>query len=197
MTPFNPIHSLDDTTDPLHLDALFAHPQQPLCVDVGCGKGRHLAAVARGNPHKNFLGIDRQRSRIQRVSRKLVREKLEHVRLIRAEAAHVIHTQLPEASVASYTIFFPDPWPKRRHHRRRLFCVAFVDDLHRTMQTAGTLHVATDHLAYLDAIVGLFKRDARFVAAAPYLPSPEEQTDFERLFVGQGKPIGRASFEKR
>ncbi|NQU41332.1 MAG: methyltransferase domain-containing protein [Lentisphaerae bacterium] len=188
---------MGEATGLLPLDALFANPSRPLCVDVGCGKGRYLAAVARHNSNKNFLGIDRQLSRLRRVSRKLVREELHHVRLIQAEAAHAIHELLPDASVAIYTLFFPDPWPKRRHHRRRLFSPAFLGDIYRTLRPDGRIHVATDHLDYFRAISTLFGAETRFGPIEPLVLTPDEQTDFELLFVAQGKPIGRASYEKR
>ena len=175
---------------------LFPSPGNPLAVDVGCGKGRYLLARAHRCPEMNFLGIDRMGSRMHKLRRKLVRADMHHVRLAHVEAAYAIRHLLPPESVALFTVFFPDPWPKRRHHRRRLFCPAFLDDLVIALQQGGHLHVATDHLEYFDAIAALLATDERFRSIAPYTPPPEEMTDFEIIFTGQGKPIGRASFEK-
>jgi tRNA (guanine-N7-)-methyltransferase len=199
MDPVDPIVVPESWTQALSLDALFPRPggaTRPLAVDVGCGKGRYLLAMARKHPEMNFLGIDRMRSRMVKLGRKLTRADLRHVRLVQVEASYAVRHLLPATSVSRFTIFFPDPWPKRRHHRRRLFCPAFLDDLDRAMEPGALLHIATDHLDYFDAIRALFDADARFRAIPAYEPAEEERTDFELIFVGQGKPIGRASFVK-
>ncbi len=153
-------------------------------------------AVAQKHPEMNFLGIDRMRSRMVKLSRKLTRAQLSHVRLIQVEASYAIRHLLPANSVSVFTIFFPDPWPKRRHHRRRLFCPDFLNDLDRAMVPGAMLHIATDHLDYFEAITALFKPDSRFRPIPTYEPIDAERTDFELIFTGQGKPIGRASFAK-
>lgn len=192
ITPDNWAHTLP-------LSSLFpteSATSHPLAVDVGCGKGRYLLAVARKHPETNFLGIDRMTSRMHKVSRKLAREQLTNVRLLQVEAAYAIRYLLPEASVTTYSIFFPDPWPKRRHHRRRLFCPPLLNDIYRTLKPNGQLHIATDDQEYFTSIEALFNHDPRFVPIPSYEPPEDEQTDFERIFRGQGKPIGRASFTK-
>jgi tRNA (guanine-N7-)-methyltransferase len=170
--------------------------QRPLAVDVGCGKGRYLLATARKHPEMNFLGIDRMRSRIHKLSRKLTRAGLEHVRLLQVEASYALQHLLPDHSVSAFTIFFPDPWPKRRHHGRRLFCPSFLNDLDRAMTPGGILHIATDDPDYFESISERFETDNRFDAAPVFIPDADEQTDFERIFTGQGKPIGRASYTR-
>jgi tRNA (guanine-N7-)-methyltransferase len=199
MDPVDPIVVPESWTQVLPVSSLFpsaAGEDRPLAVDVGCGKGRYLLAVAQKHPEMNFLGIDRMRSRMVKLSRKLTRANLHHVRLVQVEASYAIRHLLPGNSVSVITIFFPDPWPKRRHHRRRLFCPRFLDDLDRVMKPGAILHIATDHLDYFDAIAALFDSDARFQSIPAYEPTEDERTDFELIFTGQGKPIGRASFVK-
>ncbi len=199
MDSFDPIVVLESWTQTLSIQSLFpSSPDEhrPLAVDIGCGKGRYLVAVAQKHPEMNFLGIDRMESRMLKVGRKLTRAGLHHVRLVRMEASYAVRHLLPAHSVSLFTVFFPDPWPKRRHQRRRLFKPAFLDNLDRAMAPGGKLHIATDHRNYFESIVALFEQDARFESIPAYEPTEDERTDFELHFTEQGKPIGRASFVK-
>ena len=104
---------------------------------------------------------------------------------------------LPDDSVSAVYIFFPDPWPKRRHYKRRLFTKPFVDSLHSILVGGGCVHVATDYIEYFDVIHGIFLADARF-EPVPFPDFPDEQrTDFELVFMGLNRPIGRCSFARK
>ena len=180
---------------PLSIEAIFGAPG-PLEVDVGCGKGRFLLAMARRHPDVMFLGIEKRRKRIEKVDRKACREGLTNIRLLLTEAACLIEELMPPLSARAVYIFFPDPWPKRRHHRRRLFSAAFIDALHRTLSGEGRLHLATDDEDYYLAIRQLFAADRRFVDVAAYQPADDERTEFETIFLKLGRPIHRCSFAK-
>ena len=186
-----------DWTAPLDLPAAFGRAPQRLEVDLGCGKGRFLLARAAAHPQTSFLGLDRQTRRLAKVERKAQRAQLANIRLLYAEAAYAVTHLLPSGSVNAYYIFFPDPWPKRRHHRRRLFDAAFLDALNTTLTPGGCIHLATDHLDYFESIRRLLAGDARFVEREPFVTSDEERTDFELIFLQQNKPIGRCSFAKK
>ncbi len=186
-----------DWTAPLDLDAAFGGLGGPLEVDLGCGKGRFLLARAAANPGTRFLGIDQQGARLATIARRAQRAGLANIRLLYAEAAHAVRRLLPAGAARAIYVFFPDPWPKRRHHRRRLVQPGFLDALHAVLAPGGTLHVATDHLAYGDAIRALLAADARFAEAPTLLLPPDQQTDFERLFAAQGVTIRRCAFAKR
>lgn len=180
---------------PLPVRSWFAHPERPLEIDLGCGKGRFLLARAAKSPETNFLGIDRMLRRIRKVDNRARRLDLDNLRLLRLEAYYAVACLLPPASVDTYYIFFPDPWPKARHEGHRLFNARFLDALHRTLAADGVAHVATDHGPYFEQLAGIFAADARFAPVAPYVPPEDEQTDFERYYIGQ-KPIGRLSVRK-
>ena len=186
-----------DWAAPLDLAAAFGRAPQLLEVDLGCGKGRFLLARAAAHPEISFLGLDRQTRRLAKVERKAQRAQLANIRLLYAEAAYAVVHLLPRGSVAAYYIFFPDPWPKRRHHRRRLFDAAFLDALNTTLLPGGCIHLATDHLDYFESIRRLLAGDARLGEIEPFVTSAEERTDFELIFLQQNKPIGRCSFAKR
>jgi tRNA (guanine-N7-)-methyltransferase len=182
-------------TDPLPLPEIFPS-RAPLEVDVGCGKGRFLVTRARRYPAVNFLGIDRLLRRLRIVDRKILRAGLTNVRLLRLEAAYGIKYLLPPSCVSTFYFFFPDPWPKRRHHRRRLFDKAFIETVHATLLPGGSVHVATDHLEYFDEIRAQFVCNDGFAGIPPFEPAEDERTNFELIFRKKGESIGRCSFRR-
>ena len=184
-----------DWLTPLPLASLFP-ARQPLEVDVGSGKGRFLLARARAHPEVNFLGIERRLSRLRKVDRKAVRLGLANIRLLRMEAYYATAYLIPAGAVRAYYVFFPDPWPKKRHQEHRLFNAAYLDALQRTLEPGGQVHVATDHRPYFDTVAAGLRADARFTEVPPLELAEEERTDFELLFRGRVE-IGRCSFRKR
>jgi len=184
----------EDWLRPIPLERHF-DSNQPLEVDLGAGKGRFLLARAQRNPGTNFLGIERMLRRIRKMDRKAANRGLRNVRLLRMEAYYALTYLIPDASVRCHYIFFPDPWPKKRHHGNRLFSEPFMTALHRTLIEGGTLHMATDHLPYFEEIQSYFRQDARFEEVPPFVPDEEEQTDFERYYIDRGE-IGRCSYAR-
>jgi tRNA (guanine-N7-)-methyltransferase len=180
--------------DPIDFAACFPHPEQPLEVDIGSGKGRFLVARSGKFPETNYLGIERQLIRIHSSGRRCERAGRENVRLFRCEGYYAINYLMPVEAVSSYYFFFPDPWPKARHHDCRLFNAAFMDALYRTLRSDGCLHVATDHLPYFEEIYALLSSDERFEEIPHFEPDESERTDFELIF--SHKQIGRCSFRK-
>lgn len=185
----------NDWLNPLPLTQYFEHPDKPLEVDVGCGKGRFLLARAQNHPEINLLGIDRMLRRIRKLDHRMVRLRLTNVRLLRMEAYYALTYLMPTEAVDTFYIFFPDPWPKKRHAEHRLFNPKFMDSLHRALKWGGRMHFATDHLPYYEAVKDLFRNDRRFREIEPFVPTEEEQTDFERWYIDRG-PIGRLSVAK-
>lgn len=186
----------DSWTAPLPLNELFA-PGTPLEVDLGCGKGRFLLARARSHPDVNFFGIDRQLKRIRKVAKKAARAELANVRVLRCESSYAVEYLIRACRINTYYIFFPDPWPKKRHHKRRMFSPRFIALLADTLVPGGCVHVATDHEGYFMQIVDLMSRDAVFEPVDAFVTAGEEQTEFERIFLAQGVFIGRGSWRRR
>lgn len=165
-------------------------------VDVGFGKGRFLLSRASTRRDVAFLGIERQVGRVERVARKVEAAGLQNVRLLKLEAYYVIGNLLPPSSVDGYYVFFPDPWPKRRHHVRRLFDPDFLDSAWRTLKPGGFIHAATDDAAYFTQISGSLSRDSRFAPVEPFIPTEDERTDFELIFAAQGRKALRCSVRR-
>jgi tRNA (guanine-N7-)-methyltransferase len=195
---FPPIVVVRNSADAGQLDIgnLFGNCNQ-LEVDIGCGKGRFLIARASGYPERNFLGIERQAGRVLRTARKAERAGLVNVRLARVEAFEGLGKLLAPGSVAVFYIFFPDPWPKRRHHRRRLINPDFMDVMYTRLAAGGVIHFASDHAGYAAEVARVFGADERFEEIDAFQPTEAEQTDFEIIFRGQEKPIQRVSIRKR
>jgi tRNA (guanine-N7-)-methyltransferase len=182
--------------EPLDWRAVFER-DQPIEIDLGCGKGSFLLWAAATCPTRNFLGVERLLRRVRRVDRKVVRGGLANVRLVRLEAMYLVTKLIPDGSVSTYHVLFPDPWPKRRHQARRLICVESLADLHRTMTPDSVINCATDHEEYFEWIQRAFEKSRRFAQTQPTVLPPEARTDFEKDFVAAGKPVRRCRWVKR
>jgi len=182
--------------EPPPVTAWFDTPR-PLEVDLGCGRGRFLLARAARFPNVNFVGIDRLLLRLHKLDLKIVQGGIPNIRLVRGDAAETCRRLFPTSSVSAFYVLFADPWPKRKHQRRRMMSPQFVDLLHQILVPRGLLHVATDHQDYFTAVDTLLSGDLRFERVPPFEPTEEEQTDFEVIFRSQQLPICRCSFSKK
>jgi tRNA (guanine-N7-)-methyltransferase len=133
---------------PLNPATLFAN-QQPLRLEIGFGNGEALMRLAASHPHYNFLGIEVHGPGVGRLLLALEREGLKNVRVLRHDVAEVLEA-LPPACLEGIYIFFPDPWPKTRHHKRRLIQPILVAALASVLQPNGFLHLATDWEEYAE-----------------------------------------------
>jgi tRNA (guanine-N7-)-methyltransferase len=175
-------------TSTLEFDRIFSH-LAPVEIDLGCGDGAFLAALARENPAHNFLGIERLLGRVRSVCRKVARLELNNARVLRMESTYVVANLLPAGSVTAFHLLFPDPWPKRRHHRRRSFTREFLLAIHRALIPGGLFHVATDHADY-------FCQIERVIAATDIFAISCEQNDFPSSSFEQ-KYVARRLFIHR
>ena len=139
------------TLQHLELTGIFSHFASAE-IDLGCGDGTFLTAMARENPKHNFLGIERLLGRVRSVCRKVARLDLKNARVLRMESSYAVTNLLPAGSVTAFHLLFPDPWPKRRHHRRRAFTHEFLFSIHRALIAEGLFNIATDHTEYFQQI---------------------------------------------
>lgn len=169
---------------------------KPLEIDIGCGRGRFLLARARNHPRIQFLGIDRSLLRLRKIDRNAVSAGLTNIRLLMAEAGALL-AALPHSSVQAFYVFFPDPWPKRRHHPRRLVAPPFARHIIAALQPGGTIHLCTDFAEYYQVMCKTMDDQGALEQVAPYEPAPGEETDFELIFRAQGHQPFRCSYRKR
>lgn len=141
---------LPDPCAPVRVDvrSWFPEPGRPMEIEIGTGKGTFLCAQAAARPDVNFLGIEVSRPFWLYAADRARRHGLTNVRLLLADAADFLHWRCPDAVARVIHLYFPDPWPKRRHHRRRIVQDRFLADVHRVLEPGGQLRLVTDHDEY-------------------------------------------------
>lgn len=184
-----------DITKPLHLAAICGSRKR-LEVDIGSGMGRFILARAAAHPDTQFIGIERLKSRVAKIARKARRAGLENIFMVRLEATYVLRRMLPEGSVSRFWLFFPDPWPKRKHSGHRVFNDEFRYLVWTRLADGGDLQVATDSGDYFADMAAQMADDPAFRKVAPAVRTESERTDFELIFRAQGLLPNEAGFAK-
>jgi len=186
----DPVIHVKDPCRPLQFDAA-----RPLEIEVGCGKGRFLTRRAADNPDCDYLGIERMLGRVRSFAGKCERMGLANAHVLRLEALYTFHYLLPAHGVRRVYVFFPDPWPKRKHHSHRLFGPLFLDALWKRLELGGKLEFATDHAEYFGVVCECFAADPRFRRVDP-MPRPREVwTEFETMFREKGMEVYSAAWQ--
>jgi tRNA (guanine-N7-)-methyltransferase len=171
-------------TNRLDLEKIFGR-KAPLHVDLGCGDGSFLCALAQRLPDKNFLGVERLSSRIGSSARKAA--SLRNVRLLQIESSYAVRYLLPAGSVETFYLLFPDPWPKRRHHRRRIVTPNFLSSVHTALRKNGIIHIVTDCLDYFRKIEEIARSTTGFAIVDADVDLPPSK--FGLIFRQKGLPI--------
>jgi tRNA (guanine-N7-)-methyltransferase len=172
-------------------------------VEIGIGKGRFLLACAETRPDVLHFGVEWANEFLRIAESRAAKRGLENVRFARVDAGDFVRRAVADASVGAYYVFYPDPWPKKRHHKRRFLQPANVDALARTLVPRGALHVATDHEEYWAVIEPLldghtaFLREGQFGGADFPLPLEEPLTNFEAKYEVEGRKRHRGSWRRR
>lgn len=175
----------------------------PVEVEIGIGKGRFLLAAAAARPEVRYLGVEWANQYLRIAEHRAGRRGLENVRFVRVDARELVSSGIPDHSISAYYVFYPDPWPKKRHHKRRFLQPATADHLARTLVAGGALHVATDHTEYWTVIEPLFddhpafRRLPAFGGDAFPLPHDAPLTNFEEKYRREGRPRHRATWQRR
>jgi tRNA (guanine-N7-)-methyltransferase len=181
----SPLIELESLLNRLDVKRIFGR-DAALHVDLGCGDGSFLCVLAQRMPEKNFLGIERLLGRFRRAAVKAA--KIRNVRVLRMESSYVVRYLLPPRSVETFYLLFPDPWPKRRHWRRRIVTPDLLKAISQALVQGGTLLIATDHVSYLEKIKEIAQTNLDLAIVDPAnvdLP----QSRFARVFQQQGAAI--------
>jgi tRNA (guanine-N7-)-methyltransferase len=189
------IYELPSILERLNLSELFPIPQ-PLEVELGCGDASFLAEYARQNPATNFLGVERLLGRVKKVERKGRRLGLTNICGVRIESAYFLEFLLPPHSAAALHIYFPDPWPKKKHRKFRLINERFPTLARQALQPGGIVYLRTDDLDYFQQMTEVFAADKNFKSVETPANLAAVVTDFEWDFNAEGIPTNRAAYQR-
>jgi tRNA (guanine-N7-)-methyltransferase len=178
----------------LNLDALFTE-RQPLEIELGSGDGSFLTQYAGLHRDRNFIGVERLLGRLRKTERKITRLGLTNVRLVRIEASYFLEYLLPGKLAEALHIYFPDPWPKRKHRKNRLINTRFPQLAQAALVAGGCVYLRTDDADYFKQMKAVFGTRPEFKE----IVTPEELagglTDFERGFLKRGVQTLRAAWQ--
>jgi tRNA (guanine-N7-)-methyltransferase len=189
----NLIVELRSIVEPLALGALFPKPQ-PLEVELGCGDASFLLELARRHPETNFIGIERLLGRITKLDRKGRRAGLTNLRGVRIESSYFLQYLLPPRSASAIHIYFPDPWPKKRHQKNRLINERFPGLVRAALAPGGKVYLRTDNAPYFSQMTEVFDAAKEFEKMETPAELAELHTDFEREFHARGIKTLRAAY---
>lgn len=193
VVPGRLIHELTSITEPVALADLFPAPA-PVEVELGAGDGSFLVRQAAEHPEHNFVGIERLKGRLGKIDRKGQRAGLTNLRVIRIEAAYFLEYLLPPASVSALHVYFPDPWPKKRHRARRLIGERFPVLAAHALVPGGAVYLRTDDTDYHAQMLAVFGAHGGFAAVQTPPALAAVRTDFERDFNARGVATLRSAF---
>ncbi|MGO8676400.1 MAG: tRNA (guanine(46)-N(7))-methyltransferase TrmB [Limisphaerales bacterium] len=187
------IYPLTSILDRIDLARLFPAPQ-PLEVELGSGDGSFLAGYAARHPERNFIGVERLLGRMRKLDRKGRRAGLANLGGVRIESAYFLEYLLPPRSASALHVYFPDPWPKRKHHRHRLINERFPTVAVQALEPGGTVYLRTDDQPYFEQMTAVFAASPAFRPAETPAELAGLPTDFERDFTARGIPTLRAAY---
>jgi len=184
----------------LDFDAIFG-PGVPVEMEIGSGKGGFLLNRARALPDRGFLGIEWANKIYLYAADRMVRWGVRNVRLMRTDASHLVRHSIRPESLTMLHIYHPDPWPKKRHHKRRLIQPPFVAAAVATLKPGGRIAIQTDHAEYFEQIKQVLAGEPRLREVPFNVPEAGVvdgfvQTNFEIKYRREGRPIYQIAAER-
>jgi tRNA (guanine-N7-)-methyltransferase len=201
-----PAYGLEFHEQPLDLDAAFGRAEAPgrapRCLEIGFGAGEVIGALAEVNPHIDYLGIEVHRSGVGRLLLQAARVNLKNVRVVCHDAVEVLTKAIPDHAFDEILVFFPDPWHKKRHHKRRLLNASVVGLLAEKLRPGGILRLATDWQNYAEQMLAICNADARLESLSPergFVDRPDFRTPtrFERRGLRLGHGVWDLAYRRR
>ena len=187
----------------IDFDVLFGR-SAPVEMEVGCGKGTFLLEEAKAFPEKNFFGIEWANKYYKYATDRIGRWGLPNVRLMRTDAATFIAEHIPDAAIEVFHLYFPDPWPKKKHNKRRFFCDENLVQLLRILRPDGIINIATDHADYFEQMTGVARRaieqklvkEIDFIRPAGAKDGEIVGTNYERKYMEEGRKTYTLALQK-
>jgi len=187
---------LESILKPLNLADIFP-AAQPLEVELGCGDASFLVEYARRHPDRNFIGVERLLGRLRKLDRKGRRAGLANLHGVQIESAYFLKYLLPLRSASALHIYFPDPWPKKRHRKNRLINESFPRLAQASLAPGGVVYLRTDDEDYFEQMTGVFGVSREFQPIETPRSLTEILTDFEREFNAHGIGTLRAAYRSK
>jgi tRNA (guanine-N7-)-methyltransferase len=190
-----PVYGLAECDDKLDLAALFGN-SQPVIMEIGFGNGDATWQMATSHPEENFLAVEVHKPGVGHLLLKLEENGISNVRIACEDAVELLHKRIPAASLAGVRIYFPDPWPKKRHHKRRIVQAPFIGLLAEKMRIGGILHLATDWAPYAEHMLEVMHNCKGFENFSPVggpvsKPAWRPATKYEQ----RGERLGHGVFD--
>ncbi len=194
-----PVWGIPYRAEPIDLAAAFGRPA-PKILEIGCGMGETTAAIAAAHPENDYLGIEVHSPGVGSLLKEIAERGLANLRVIQHDAVEVVRDMIAPGTLVGIHVFFPDPWPKKRHHKRRLIQPPFVALLASRLAPGGYLHCATDWEEYAEQMVEVLGGEPLLEnTAAKFAPRPEyrPQTKFESRGLRLGHGVWDVVFRRR
>jgi tRNA (guanine-N7-)-methyltransferase len=191
---------IEDVESPLDFPAVFGRTA-PVTLEIGFGNGESLAALSRAHPERDFLGIEVHRPGVGHLMLLAEAGDLRNVRVICRDAVEVLERRIPDASLDEVLLYFPDPWPKKRHHKRRIVQPQFVALVARKLRPGGVFRLATDWQNYAEHMLAVVSACSRLANESPdgrYVARPESRplTRFEKRGQRLGHEVWDLAFRR-
>jgi tRNA (guanine-N7-)-methyltransferase len=175
--------------------------QQPLEMEVGCGKGGFLLRQAKAHPERNYLGVEWANKFAKYAADRMARWGVGNVRVVRTDAKVLVMTRLVPSCLSALHVYHPDPWPKKRHQKRRLICSEFAQAVVRVLELGGRWAIQTDHAGYFEQITAVVSARPEFEEVpfedAEYGAAEERtETNYEIKYMREGRPIYRLALRR-
>jgi tRNA (guanine-N7-)-methyltransferase len=195
-----PRYGVEYSAAPLDLDALFGR-RAPRTLEIGFGNGEHLASLAAAHPGRDYLGVEVHRPGVGHLLMLAATSNLDNVRASAHDAVEVLREQIAPAALDEVLVLFPDPWHKKRHHKRRLIQAPFVELVASRLATGGVLRLATDWEEYALQMLEVTRANPQFTNLAPageWMPRPDERapTRFEKRGARLGHGVWDLAFRR-
>lgn len=190
-----PKYGIDMSNTALDLGSIFGN-EQPVILEIGFGNGDSLAQMARGNSGLNYLGIEVHRPGVGHLLYLIEEQDIENLRIMSEDAVEIIRNQIPEQALNGVQLFFPDPWPKKKHHKRRIVQPEFVKLIASRLKPGGFFHMATDWENYAEHMLEVMSAAEDFensTKQGDFIPRPDSRplTKFEQ----RGQRLGHGVWD--
>jgi len=174
---------------------LFLHSHD-VTLEVGFGNGDSLLEMAIQQPKQNFLGIEVYEAGIGRLINEANKHQLNNLKIIKEDAVEVLQNHIPDDSLSKFQLFFPDPWHKKRHHKRRIIQTSFLDILTKKLKTGGIVHIATDWEDYAEQIMETLESHQHFKnTLGDHIYSPRPKYRPLTKFENRGQKLGHGVWD--